>query len=72
MNVAENSTDGNLCLKRRVAQRRDLRGMGINRLVHAVLHGYVFAELITKMTLRRNKVKLCYGSPDCSFLQKVA
>ena len=48
MSVAKSFTDGNLCLKRIVAQRLDLCGMGIIRFEHAVFGGtgYAFVELV--------------------------
>ena len=46
MSVAKSSKDGNLCLKRIVAQQLDLCGMGINHFGHVVLAGYAFVELV--------------------------
>ena len=40
MSVAKSSTEGNLCLKRIVAQRLDLCAMGIIRFGHVVFGGY--------------------------------
>ena len=47
MYVVESSTDGNLCLKRIIAQRHNLYEMGIHHLAlgHILFRGYVFAEL---------------------------
>ena len=44
--MAKSSTEGNLCLKRIVAQRLDLCAMGIIRFEHAVFGGYAFVELV--------------------------
>ena len=44
--MTKGSTDGNLGLKRIVAQRQDLCGMRINRFGHVVFGGYAFIELI--------------------------